>query len=366
MAHTPEEKATAKASPKKQGQATASKVSAAVSAQASEAQKQAIRAQKDKIAAEQVVFDVDDIPITPESVVEQDDAFRRRSLNIVTIKDKWDAQSRTLDMSNLEDEEAPDNVEEAIAFFTQEVTDKMANVRYTFKKEDLYAFLYTKISAIAKYYSKKGDGPSFAFRPLTVVGKEYWSDYLHRDESRVGPLLVDLPTFKNICQDPAGLEAIFQEIKLRAILAEAALAQQRGYQIIAINLNTNLGKMYEHAMNFLNYWKAAEDENVELKKKVVLLENTLANSGTPTAAVDNMDELQKLRHENASLREKVSDLQEELQLGFAKLGAAMSGRAREENDHLERDFDNDNEGDRDDRSRDDDSGRDDHSRPDHR
>ncbi|EGZ69200.1 hypothetical protein NEUTE2DRAFT_168838, partial [Neurospora tetrasperma FGSC 2509] len=128
MAHTPEEKA-GQAPPKKQGQqSTQSKVTADVSTQASEAQKQAIKAQKDKVAAEQVIFDIDDVPITPESVVEQDDAFRRRSINVVTIKDKWDAQSRTLDMSNLDDEDAPDNIDEAITFFNQEVTAKMTDV----------------------------------------------------------------------------------------------------------------------------------------------------------------------------------------------------------------------------------------------
>ncbi|KAK1778802.1 LOW QUALITY PROTEIN: hypothetical protein QBC45DRAFT_412987 [Copromyces sp. CBS 386.78] len=248
------------------------------------------QSKKDKIAAEQVVFDIDDVPITPES----NDAFRCRSLNIVTIKDKWDAQSRTLDISNFEDEEALDNVEEAI-----EVTEKMANVRYTFKKEDLYAFLYTKISAIAKYYAKKGDGLSFAFRPLTAVGKEYWSDHLYRDESRVGPLL-------------------------------------RGYQIITINLNTNLGKMYKHAMNFLNYWKSAEDENVEFKKKITLLENTISNTGSRrNTSVEDDSESKFLRHENAALREKVHDLQEEVQLGLAKLNAAIGRRAREENENLE-------------------------------
>ncbi|KAH7625135.1 hypothetical protein B0T09DRAFT_273541 [Sordaria sp. MPI-SDFR-AT-0083] len=235
MVHTPEEKATAQASPKKQ-QVTASKVFAAVSAQANEAQKQAIRAQDDKVAAEQVVFNVEDIPITPESVVEQDDAFRRRSLNIVTIKDKWDAQSRTLDVSSLEDEEAPNDIEEAIGFFNQEVTNKLANMRYTFKRKDLYAFLYAKISAIAKYYSQKGDGP-FLFLPST-------------DNRREGAL-VGAFTSRRV---PYGTSAV-------------GAAQQRRYQVIAINLNTNLGKMYEHAMNFPNYWKAAEDENIELKKK---------------------------------------------------------------------------------------------------
>lgn len=49
----------------------------------------------------------------------------------------------------------------------------MTDVRYTFKKEDLYVFLYTKISTIVKYYTKKGDGPIFAFRPLTAIRKEY-------------------------------------------------------------------------------------------------------------------------------------------------------------------------------------------------
>ncbi|KAK3946712.1 hypothetical protein QBC32DRAFT_225624, partial [Pseudoneurospora amorphoporcata] len=50
--------------------------------------------------------------------------------------------SKTLDISNLENEEALNNVEEAIA-------------------------------AIVKYYSKEGYGPSFTFRPLTVIRKEY-------------------------------------------------------------------------------------------------------------------------------------------------------------------------------------------------
>ncbi|KAK3947804.1 hypothetical protein QBC32DRAFT_365515 [Pseudoneurospora amorphoporcata] len=106
----------------------------------------------------------------------------------------------------------------------------MANVRYTFKKEDLYAFLYAKISAIVKYYSKKGDGLSFAFRLLTTIGKE---------------------------------------------------------------------KMYEYAMNFFNYKKAAEDENIELKKKTVLLENTITNTSS-RKNIENDPE--PLRRENVMLR----------------------------------------------------------------
>lgn len=48
-------------------------------------------------------------------------------------------------------------------FFNQEVTIKVIDVRYTFKKKDLYVFLYKKISTIVKYYIKKGDGPTFTF-----------------------------------------------------------------------------------------------------------------------------------------------------------------------------------------------------------
>ncbi|KAK3487255.1 hypothetical protein B0T13DRAFT_407180, partial [Neurospora crassa] len=50
---------------------------------------------------------------------------------------------------------------------------KIINIQYTFKKEDLYIFLYTKISAITKYYTKKGNSSAFAFRLLTVISKEY-------------------------------------------------------------------------------------------------------------------------------------------------------------------------------------------------
>ncbi|KAL0469378.1 hypothetical protein QR685DRAFT_443139, partial [Neurospora intermedia] len=52
-----------------------------------------------------------------------------------------DAQFRTLNIFNLNDKEAPNNIEE--------------------------------INIIVKYYSKKGDSPSFAFRLLTAVNKEY-------------------------------------------------------------------------------------------------------------------------------------------------------------------------------------------------
>ncbi|KHE78373.1 hypothetical protein GE21DRAFT_1223559, partial [Neurospora crassa] len=50
--------------------------------------------------------------------------------------------SRTFNIFNLNNKDAPNNINEAIAVIT-------------------------------KYYSKKGDGPSFTFKPLTIVGKEY-------------------------------------------------------------------------------------------------------------------------------------------------------------------------------------------------
>ncbi|KHE84287.1 hypothetical protein GE21DRAFT_1209190, partial [Neurospora crassa] len=51
--------------------------------------------------------------------------------------------SRTLNISNLDNEEALNNINKAI------------------------------LTTIAKYYSKKGKGPAFAFRPLTKASKDY-------------------------------------------------------------------------------------------------------------------------------------------------------------------------------------------------
>lgn len=51
--------------------------------------------------------------------------------------------------------------------------------------------------------------------------------------------------------------------------------------------------MYKYTLNFLNYWKVTEEENLEFKNKITILKNTTANfkRNFTTSCKDSSEEL---------------------------------------------------------------------------
>ena len=138
------------------------------------------------------------------------------------------------------------------AFLTHNTRENLNEQRFYGTHESLAEDLTEKVQHAAVHFAAKGDGPGFLFRSLTAAGKAAWPDFEG---------VMDQRAFDNrYREDP---KALFQEVKLRALLMTAYANQTEQLTELAKGLDRNVKIYFDWANHFGSQTIAERDATPE-------------------------------------------------------------------------------------------------------